>query len=136
MSNLVDALVRDHLAICDMLDSVSKSGVGSKEGQTKLFAVKQSLLDHLKKEDMDLYPVLRKAAETDNQLKQTLDTFAQDMGQVSAFALDFLNKYSQGDSGLSFAKDFGRFFTTLKTRIRKEETILYKEYDRVAGKYK
>lgn len=62
------------------------------------------------------------------RLKTPLDLFARDMDKVSKFAIRFLDKYSAGGSGLEFAKDFGRFYITLQTRMRKEEGALYKGY--------
>ena len=41
---------------------------------------------------------------------------------------EFVEKYSSGGSGLDFARDFGRLFSNLQMRIRREERILYVEY--------
>jgi len=129
MSQLIEELKRDHKTIVNVLDEVGKLGISSKEGQQRLMDAKQGLLAHLKKEDDRLYPVLKSAAEKKQSLKQTLDIFAKDMAEISKTAIDFFNKYAQGGSGLEFARDIGNLFTTLKSRIRKEEDILYKEYD-------
>lgn len=131
MSQLIEELKIDHTAIVNVLDEISKLGISSKEGQRKLLDAKQGLLAHLKKEDDQLYPVLKSAAEKNPALKQTLEIFAKDMAGISTAAIDFFGKYSSGGSGLEFAKDIGNLFTTLKSRIRKEEDILYKEYDRL-----
>ncbi len=129
MSKLVDELKKDHSVITETLTNVKELGVTSEEGQKILLAAKSGLLAHLKKEDEHLYPVLNKAAESDVDLKRTLDMFAKDMDEISKGALEFFDKYSTGGSGIEFAKDFGKLFGTLSTRIRKEETTLYKKYD-------
>lgn len=131
MSQLIEELKKEHTVIVDILNEVSKLGITTKEGQRKLLDAKQGLLAHLKKEDDRLYPVLKTAAEKNPALKQTLDLFAQDMAGISKAAIDFFAKYSQGGSGLEFARDIGALFTTLKSRIRKEEDILYSEFDRL-----
>lgn len=131
MSQLIEELKKEHTLIVDILNEVAKLGITSNEGQRKLLDAKQGLLAHLKKEDDRLYPVLKSAAEKNPALKQTLDIFAKDMTGISKAAIDFFGKYSQGGSGLEFARDIGKLFTTLKSRIRKEEDILYKEYDRL-----
>ncbi len=129
MSLLIEELKRDHTTIINVLDEVSKLGISSKEGQQRLLDAKQGLLAHLKKEDDQLYPVLNNAAGENPALKQTLDIFAKDMSGISKAAIDFFNKYAQGGSGVEFAIDIGNLFTTLKSRIGKEEDILYKKYD-------
>lgn len=131
MSKLVEELKKDHNAIADILEQVSKMGISTKEGQQRLLDAKQGLLAHLKKEDEQLYPVLNKAAGSDATLKKTLDMFAGDTAEISKAAMAFFNKYAGGGSGIEFAKEIGKLFTTLKSRISKEENILYKEYDRL-----
>lgn len=131
MSKLVEELKREHSVIADILNEVSKLGISTVDGQKKLLDAKTGLLAHLKKEDEQLYPVLRKAAEKDTALQQTLDIFAKDMAGISTAAVGFFGKYANGGSGLEFARDIGGLFTTLKSRIRKEEDILYKEFDKL-----
>jgi hypothetical protein len=87
------------------------------------------LLAHLKKEDVLFYPVLNKAAESDTNLKRTLEIFAKDMEGISRTALEFFGKYSDGGSGLEFGTDFGKFYGVLSQRISKEENILFEKYD-------
>jgi iron-sulfur cluster repair protein YtfE (RIC family) len=132
MSKLVEELKRDHVLMVDMLNRVKELGITKKEGQDILISAKASLLAHLKKEDKDLYPALKKAAETNSSVKQTLEIFAKDMEEISKFALQFFDKYSHGGSGIEFARDFGKLFATLTGRMRKEEDILYREYDKIS----
>ena len=129
MSRLIDELEADHKIIADTLGKVKTLGISSEEGQKTLLAAKAGLLAHLAKEDRDLYPVLRKAAETDPSLQSTLDFYAKDMDEISSAALEFFAKYATGGEGLDFAKDFGRLVANLTQRIRKEETTLYKKYN-------
>ncbi|HEX8949233.1 MAG TPA: hemerythrin domain-containing protein, partial [Dissulfurispiraceae bacterium] len=130
-AKLIEELKKEHAAILENLDKAYKLGI-TRDGQSILMSAKTGLLAHLKKEDSELYPVLRKAAESDGALKQTLDTFAKDMETTSKDVLAFFGKYTQGQgAGMDFAKDFGRLFVTLKTRIQKEERILYTRYEQL-----
>lgn len=131
MVSLVDELTKDHAEIFNHLEKAKALGVSTREGQQSLSAARSTLLNHLRKEDLRLYPALKKAAEADPGLKKTLSLFAQDMEGVSKAVLEFLNKYSSGGSGLEFARDFGKFYITLKIRIGKEESVLYKEFSRL-----
>lgn len=131
MSMLVERLKREHVVIVDVLNKTKEMGVGSKEGQDKLRSVRTALLAHLKTEDDQLYPALKKEAETNDTLKGTLGLFAREMETISKEALGFVDKYASGGSGLEFARDFGRLYANLGQRIRKEESTLYPEYDKL-----
>ncbi len=111
-----------------LLNQINSLGIYSEEGKLKLRESERILLMHLKKEDLEFYPILKIAAETNAELKRTLDVFAKDMDSISKSALDFFNKYKTGGSGIEFARDFGRLFSVLQMRIGREERILYPEY--------
>ncbi len=130
MSNLVNELKKDHESLLATLDEVTSLGISSEEGLKKLLAVKEGLLAHLSREDRDLYPPLKKAAESDAALQHTLDVFAKDMTGISQTALDFFGKYIDGGSSMEFARDFGRLVAALKNRIGREEDILYPQYEK------
>ena len=131
MSNIVAELKSEHEMLVKVLGEVKEIGVSSEEGRGKLMAAKDGLLAHLAKEDEHLYPQLKERAMTDANLKSMLDTFARDMDSISAAALAFFDKYQDGGSGIEFAKDFGALYGALGNRIRKEETILYPEFDKL-----
>ena len=131
MSKLIDELKKEHTRITTTLNKVEKIGAFSKKGQEVLLSAKSTLLSHLKKEDEQLYPVLRESAKKDTALKRTLDMFAKDMEKISKSVLEFFDKYSEGGSGMEFAVDYGRFFAALSSRIRREEDILYAKYNEI-----
>ncbi len=129
MSKLVEELKKEHIKMFETLNKVKSLGITSEEGRDALFGAKNGFSAHLKKEDEQLYPVLGNAAESDANLKQTLDIFAKDMGEISKVALEFFNKYLTSGSGIEFAKDFGRLFATLFQRMRREENVIYAKYN-------
>jgi hypothetical protein len=130
MSVLIDELKKDHSEIVDTLNEVKKLGILSKEGQSKLMSVKECLLTHIKKEDEQLYPVLKKEAENNKQLESALDLCAIDMENVSRIVLEFFDKYSRrAFSDTELQREFENLFTALDKRIKDEEDILYGEYE-------
>ena len=129
MSKLIDEFKKEHLLISDTLNKVKNYGIVTKEAQDKLLEVKNELLSHLKKEDEQLYPFLRNKAESDANLKNTLDIFANNMNEISKAAMIFFEKYAKGGSGIEFARDVGKLYATLKERISKEESIIYAKYE-------
>ncbi|MFQ5963851.1 MAG: hemerythrin domain-containing protein [Candidatus Scalinduaceae bacterium] len=130
MSVLIEELKKDHSEIVAVLNEVKELGILSKEGQAKLLSAKEHLLTHLNKEDEQLYPLLRKKAEKNKQLKNALDLCAIDMENVSRVVQGFFDKYSRGvipDTELQ--KEFENLFVALGKRISNEEDILYDEYE-------
>ncbi len=131
MSALIEELKREHSEIVVTLNEVKELGILSKEGQAKLMSAKVSLLAHIKKEEDQFFPVLRKEAEINKQLESILDLLAVGMMDVSRVALEFFDKYSSGVSEKEFSKELVNLFVALGKRIRNEEDILYKEYDKI-----
>lgn len=132
MSKLIEELKKEHVEILDTLNRIKDFGITTKEGHEKLLSSKISLLKNLNAEDEQLYPALRKAAEHDEILKKKLDIFAKDMEKISKKAIQFFEKYSTGGSGAEFAKEFGILYATIEMRIKKEEEILFKEYEKLS----
>lgn len=133
MKNLISELQNEHIQILDVLDYVNKHGIYSPEGQEKLIESKMLLLAHLKKEDRLIYPVLRDSALKNETLQKTLDSFAKEMEGITGLVSEFYFKYPKNSRGLDFARDFGRLFAMLQTRIGREERILYPQFLNVAG---
>ncbi len=129
MSVLIEELKKGHSEIVAILNEVKELGILSKEGQAKLLSAKAHLLRHLNKEDEQLYPVLRKKAEKNKNLKNALDLFAIDMENVSSVVQEFFDKYSRGVSGKELQKEFENLCEALDKRISNEEDILYDEYE-------
>ena len=133
MSELIDELKRDHVAIENMLTRAKDANISHKEAHTILIAAKVSLIAHLKKEDAKLYPVLNNAAQENAGLKRTMDFYAKDMVEITRNAIAFFDKYSSPDAAndIEFAKAFGELFSTISIRLRDEEKTLYKEYEKI-----
>jgi len=133
LNELIEELKAEHKILLNILDNINKSGIGTQEGRMTLLTAKTTLLEHLKKEDTALYPVLWQGAAKDFNLKESLQLFASDMNKISANAIHFFDKYKEGDSGITFASDYGTLLGTLRIRIRREEEILYNEYQKLTA---
>ncbi len=131
MTALIEEFKKEHSEIIDTLKEVRELGILSEEGQAKLRSAKESLLEHLKKEDERLYPVLRKEAEHNKKLKEILDVFAVDMENVSKVVLEFFDKYSEEVIDSAVPGEFEKLFAAFQNRIRNEEDILYEEHEKI-----
>lgn len=130
-SPLVTELKKEHGILTKTLKEVKMLGIDSKEGRNKLLASKNALLAHLKKEDESIYPILNEKAKNDTYLKSMLEVYYEDMKEISAYAIEFFGKYSEGGSILEFTKDFETLYASLAQRISNEEKMLYKKYDEI-----
>lgn len=129
MSALIEEFKKEHSEIMATLKDVKKLGIHSEEGRSKLMSAKKYLLEHLRKENEQLYPVLRKAAKHNKNLRNELDIFAIDPEYVSRVVLEFFDKYSGGAIDKDFQINFESLYASLNARIRNEEEALYREYE-------
>ncbi len=131
MSALIESFKREHSEIIDKLKECREYGIFTKKGQAKLKSVKISLLEHLKEEDEKFYPVLWKEAEENKQLKEELEVFAKDWGNVSCVAFDIFDRYDNETIIDERLLDFGELFSVLQHRMSNEENFLYGEYEKL-----
>jgi len=129
MSVLIEEFKREHSEIIENLNEVEGLSITTKEGQAKLMSLKATLLEHLKREDKKLYPVLWREAEQNKKLKEQLEVFAKDLESVSMLVSGFFDRYNKGALGAKPSRDFETLFTILRYRMRNEENFLYNEYE-------
>lgn len=130
MAGLVQELKEQHAQLLSILQLAKTNGCATPETRELLRSARTGLLDHLRKEDIELYLVLRTAATKSPAIKETLDTFATDMAETSQLAIDFFKKCGQGGADHELAKEFGLLIAKLRSRIRREEELLYPLYVR------
>lgn len=133
MHQFIKSLTDDHKYVLKSLKIIREKGIHSDEGKKLLFEVKDALLSHIKKEDDELYPVLQEAAKNNTRFASLLKLYAEDMEIVTKAVLNFYKKDDENSSGFNYSIEFGKLFSILKTRIRREEDTLYKEYERVVN---
>jgi iron-sulfur cluster repair protein YtfE (RIC family) len=131
MSGLIEDFKSEHKRLMEMLSQVKEIGAVSPEGRSKLFSLKDYLLVHLQKEDEFLYPALKAASSADKRLARLLEVFAHDLEEVTGKATRFFSKHSTEGPDLVLAGDFGELFGAIKGRIRREENILFTEFEKL-----
>ena len=125
MNNFIEQLKKEHTQILDYLQEVKKLGVHTMEGRNALTSAKDLLCLHFKKEDELLYPVLRKTTCQDKNKQQIIQFFVDEMKEVTRFCENFFSKYAISGGGIEFLQDFERLYSLLKTRLQKEESVLF-----------
>jgi hypothetical protein len=131
MSELIEEFKVEHSKILALLNEVKKLGIHSEEGRSRLISAKESLVEHLNKENEQLYPVLRKEAEHNKTLQNELDIFAIEPEYLTRVVLEFFDDYSGGAIDKDFQINFESLYAALNARIRNEEEALYEEYEKI-----
>jgi hypothetical protein len=123
---------KEHAQILEALLQVRILDVFRRAGQMKLQELRRILETHLKNEDRDFYPILKRAAETDAGLRRELFLFASDMERISAEIGAFFCKQKSDPMGKDIPAEFGKISAMIKSRISREENLLIKEFEKLA----
>ena len=115
---------KEHTAIIDNLMNIKKLNIHTREGQLELLSAKNNILAHIKNEDERFYPVLKKTAESNIRLRETLNAFDEDMAVISKYTLDFFESIFTVE-GIDLELALEKFIEVHTTRIKREEAILY-----------
>jgi iron-sulfur cluster repair protein YtfE (RIC family) len=134
MTGLIQELKEQHLHLLSILQLAKINGFATLETRELLRSARTTLLDHLRKEDLELYPLLHTAAKKNPAVKETMDTFARDMAETSKVAIGFFKKWDQGGTDHDLSKEFGLLQAKLVSRIRREEELLFPLYEQIASK--
>jgi len=126
--HLIEELKLDHTELSDLFRKIVHLGITSDKGRKMLHDVEAKLLTHLKKEDDELYPILRKMAKDNQDLKLKLESLANDLGNVTKTISAFFEKYADGEHEADFKTDFQKIYLILSRRINSEERELFPEY--------
>lgn len=131
MNKLIETLHADHQKILETLNSIrSGQGIGSRDTRDRIIEAKSFFMNHLLKEDNELYPELNRAAESDPELKKLLSELDAEIKGVTRACNDFFSRYQDGSRGDNFIADLASLSLMIKARLAKEEEILYKEYEK------
>ena len=125
---LIRELNADHAKLLSKLDAIRRRGSVDTEGQGLLLEVRSMLIAHLEKEEKHFYPVMRKEAENNENLRETLQIMGTEMEVISAKALSMIDGWLAGEGLVSFTNNFESFHSLLADRIRREEHSLYSKF--------
>ena len=127
---LVEELKKGHSLVIETLKQARKLGIDTKEGQNEILSAKDTILGHMKKENEEFYPVLRKAAESNGKLKELIAEFDNDINEISHYSSEFFDNKNVA-MGSNFASEVENFIAILDRRILREETFLFKEFEKL-----
>jgi hypothetical protein len=124
---------KEHAQILEAILQVVQLDIFSRAGQMKLQELKRVLEAHLKSEDLNFYPILKKAAETEPELRRVLFLFAADMDKITVEVTAFFQKEEKNPIAEAIPAEFGRISAMIKSRVSREENILMKEFEKLTA---
>lgn len=127
---LVEELRNEYISIVETINNIEKLGIYTREGVRELLYAKIDFLAHLKKEDEEFYPKLKKIAKYNREFKKKLDYLSKNIEEVTQFVLQFFDRYSAGGADIRFKSDCERIYSILKARTLNEE-LLFNEYEKL-----
>lgn len=134
---MIEKFKKEHNIIIETLMEVEKTGLKGEKSLANLAKAKNLLLEHLTKEDQQLYPFL--LGSPDEGIAAVANEFKEEIEAVSPMVLSFFDKYLSNNPEKDvtmdtegkeeeFKKDFDSLTQLLLARIEKEEEILYPSY--------
>ncbi len=130
MDSGYQALWKDHEKILAMLKASRDSASRSPFSLDQCKALHAILLDHFDREDHIVYNALRDVALDDLNVHELLDEFDNDLLEITVAAKEFFSKCAPDNSQrMDHTRDYGTFYILLRDRFRREEGVLFKEYE-------
>ncbi len=133
MPDLITTLEHEHKSIMTLLEKARGLGPNSPEGRKILGEATRLLMQHMKRDDEEVFPVLERAADSNGAVKEALRWFVVHR-TISAEAVSAVCERLQSPaSEFEYAKDFGSLMAIVTNRLQREESILYPVFRQVAG---
>lgn len=134
MPVLTKKLKEEHKSILTLIDEIDSMDIMSLSAKAKIEELEKALSAHLLKEDEWLYPSLKNEAKTNEKIKFSLDLFASHSSMLSREILKFFELYRLAPDTIAVDKQFSILKSSLLMRMRREELVLFAEYDRIKSK--
>jgi hypothetical protein len=120
---MIESIRREHSEIIDKLNKIKKIGINSKEGGDELLSLKDFILNHVRNEEKEFYPEIRKEAKHNKKLEEVLNEFDKDMDRILQYSLGFFDGYCTSNrSNMPIVVE--TFIEVLRRRILREDSIL------------
>ena len=116
--------------IIENINRVKKHGINTVNGFKELLSVKDDITAHMKEEDEEFYPKLRKAAKFSQRLKELLDAFDKDKDKIKRYSVALFGKHITTYGG-ERALELEKFISILERRILREKTFLFAEFEKL-----
>ncbi len=132
MSELIDDLKKEHAEMKESLRELSRMDLSSKAAKKRLMQVRETFIEHIHKEDREIYPRLKQESAGDGQLLSVLTYLEEEIELISKFVFIFFDKFSKKQSFPGLEREFHLICSTLIKRIEKEEELFFPEFEKIS----
>lgn len=133
-TQIVISFKKEHAELIEAFESIKKFGIEQREGVRAFWKSENLLVNHLINEDNNMYPLLKKAAESDPGLKEIVQQFSAEMSnivdKINHFSKDLIAAEEASDhTGLS--NELAEIGKILTRRIKLEEAVIYPAFEKI-----
>jgi hemerythrin superfamily protein len=132
MSDFIYELKQEHSQIRVSLQEISSMDLHSKEARKKLLEMKALFINHIKKEDEEIYPKLKEVSSNDAQFMNILNYLESEIRLISQFVSIFFDRVPDKKASQGLNREFSLISSTLIKRIDHEEEIFFPEYEKIS----
>jgi serine/threonine protein kinase/hemerythrin-like domain-containing protein len=125
--DVVEDLISEHRTLREALDAIKTVDVASPQGREKILEMKKALLDHMHHEEQAIGGALKRAAERDEGLRQTLIMFETDLEDLYGEMIALFDRAAAGNT-TDFSEAYGGVLALMKARMKREETLLFPRF--------
>jgi hypothetical protein len=127
MDILIEDLKQEHRSIFHVLEQVSEDGVNSANGRQLLLSAENFIIDHLIRENQELYPKYVEICKKQPPLhKETAEEFQTGLLESTLMITKFFKLLSSSTDKDDYQEAFQSFKEKLIKRIDWEENIAFK----------
>jgi hemerythrin-like domain-containing protein len=127
--SLIEELKREHKEIMDQISLISVSLSDRGDVSQLMEDLKEKCSQHLEKEDLTVYPVLKEAANSDSLLQKTLAAFLRTNHEIHGIIDSLLRDWEQNRQLDKSRID--SLLVEIWPRMLNEELFLFNEYARL-----
>jgi len=131
--DLLQRLHQEHQALIETFQQIREAGWGTPQSKDILSRAERLFFAHLKLEEREFYPVLRKASESDPELHNTLLIYDQEMREIAHAILDFFGQCGQDTEPQELTASLERNDSHLRQRILREEHVLFPRFKQISA---
>ena len=131
MSKLIDDFKKEHKIVLDAILELISKEFTAKEKHKKIFELKPVLIEHLLKENDELYGPLLDGLKNIGRLSEECHMLSSSMVETTNFVLGFYDDHKSLTDEDKFLDDLNKFCLDLSIRIAEEENNFFTEYEKL-----
>ncbi len=127
---LVMELKKEHELILQSFNLVKTLGIHTKDGLSEYRNIENLLMEHIIKEDNNMYPVLNEVAKSNKTIQAALDHLTKDLEEIDYTIHQFSQTLTGKENLEELESTFNVIGDVLINRIKLEEALIYPAFEK------